>query len=307
MRTFGELKYDIGERLHDVGAERLRKIGKYLNAVYQDIWNAHLWKDSLVFDEPVWARDGGRMLLVPACVQEIIAVTAERAGSVLVPSSAYVFFRQSLDSMASSSGAVSYVRAGCAGVWSQPAQAGALCVSSSSEADACAVLVRGADAQGRAAEERLCLGGTGEVSGSVAFARVDGWSKAEGTAGSVFLKDSGGNVLDSICPRDRGNRYLCLRLVQAAEPGDVFYVTGKRRLAPLCRDEDVPTIPVDSALFSLGLAEGLRQAGKYSQAQTEEARGWSALEKYLNADDVLSETQELTLPFVSCVREDGEI
>ncbi len=307
MRTFGELKYDIGERLHDVGAERLLKIGKYLNAVYQDIWNAHLWKDSLVFDQAVNVEDGSCVLLVPAFIQEVIALRNSLAGNLLVPTSAYVFHRQYLNSLSSANGAVAYVRAGSAGVLRQPPVAGSLKIASSSDADNCAVLICGKDAQGLNVEERLALNGTHSVSGTTVFSSITDWSKAGVTQGTVFLYDSQDNELDTICPRERVNRYLCLRLPQAASGSDNYYVSGKKRIVPLCRDEDVPSIPVDSALFSLGLAEGLRQAGKYTQAQTEEARGWSALEKYLNADDVMSECQEATLPCVVDIREDGGI
>lgn len=306
MRTFGQLKYDIGLRVHDVSAGRMETIGKYVNAAYEDIWNAHLWKDSLMFDVPVdqsQAQSG--TLTLPSCIDQVVLLTKQKTGEFIMPANTHVLHARIVDRMGQNSGVQAYTRSGVSGVRFNLVAPSTVRVCSDKLGDRQNIVVRGTDELGIEVSETLLLeGGTCGFS-STTFSSIDFWAKQTVSAGIFTLEDQDGNILDRLSGESLSNRYVVVKFDAGLDSS--LFVTGKKRFSPLAHDAQTPILPVSGSLFSLALAETLRHIGKYSQASSEEARGWAALDRVLSCQDIMVENCEQTLPCVVCSPEDGAL
>lgn len=307
MNTFGELKNSVAKHIKDPSTSRQTLAGTYINYIYETIWNSHLWKDAIIFDEPVSIYANNPIFALPSTIQKPLAITNRAISSMVTSYSLQEFLTRFLSGISTTGAITGYSAAGNRGVLKDLSAAGTIKVVSDSTSDTADVLVIGRDANGSKKVETLILNGTTAVAGTVTFTHIDSFVVQNQTVGTVTLTDSSDNVLDRLDFDAKCNSHKLYRLGYIPDEDGLLYVTGKKRFVPMINDYDCPQIPVSSALFHGGLAGLLREAGKYNQAQDEDVKMAQALDSIISSEDIMIDTPTCATPEIRINRDDCEL
>ena len=298
---FSDIYGFVGRQIQKTDTTYQTKIKEYINANYEKLWRAYLWRQAIVFDESVVATSGSEWLYLPKTVEEILILTDRANDQIIVPTNVQILMREFLDTIADSGTSKRYSPAGEFGVNVQPSVSAVIQAASSiaSGADQTQVVRLWGVSGGEERTDTIALNGTTQVDSLLSFTEIHRVSKSATTTGVVTIRQKTTNVtLATMAPHEKVVRYPRIRLHDIPNSAQQLYLTYKKRFVSLVNDSDIVEIPVIPILKALTYADCLREQRQFQKAEVTEARAKQDLKEFINEQEMQADKIERSLPEV---------
>lgn len=268
--TLAEYTDHICSKLGKTDAVSTTLCKHYLRRHYKTIWDAALWRDSLVLVSKLANDDE---LIMPEVVEKVVRVRYD-ASTPLYGVDQQVFF--DVDSSL-------FDGTGTPAAWSaltpvataiHPADETLSIVSSDTDDTEVQVWIRG-EKDGVPKRESVTLNGTTPVVTTNQWDVIHSLSKEETEGTVTIIGVTSGALLLTLWPEESEKKYRRIRLHLApAQSTKYILVLGKRRFQPLQNDLDTPLLAdIDNALICLATADMLERMRQYGKAQMKMQEG----------------------------------
>lgn len=271
MRTFSELKSDVGNLLERTDSQMLSKIEQFLGQGYRYIFNFRPWF-SLLRQQTFSSTAGLDYFITGPEVEMVVDLSQRQTPIVLAMQRYYALLNKNFDAMLLTTGNPSIAAPmGEVGVIAPMAANGTISMSSSSASDTTQyVRVSGYDANSVPINERVTLTGTSTASTTNTFSSREGFEprfqKDSDTAGVITIT-AGAVTLARLAPTDRDLRMKKWKVWPAFQSSLTMYMTYKKRIIPLVNAEDCPEIECDNALIMFAYARALQEKRQFAKAK----------------------------------------
>jgi len=298
---FSDIYNFVGRQIQKNDATYQTKIKEYVNANYEKLWRAYLWRQSIVFDEVVTTAAGEEFLYLPKTVEEILILTDRANDQIIVPTNVQILMREFLDTIADAAFAKRYAPAGEFGVKAQPSVSAVIQAASSiaSGADATQIVRLWGVSGGEERTDTIALNGTTQVDSLLSFTEIHRVSKSAVTTGVVTIREKTVNTtLATMAPHEKVVRYPRIRLHTVPNAADTLYLTYKKRFVALVNDSDIVEIPVIPILKAMTYADCLREQRQFQKAEVTEARAKAELKEFIGEQEMQADRIERAMPEV---------
>lgn len=271
MRTFSELKTDVGNLLERTDSQMLSKIGQFLNQGYRYIFNYRPWF-SLLRQQTFSSTAGLDYFITGAEVEAVIDLSQRQTPIVLAMQRYYALLNKNFDAMLLTTGNPSIASPmGEVGVIAALAANGTISMVSSSASDTTQnVRITGYDANKVPITELVALNGTSTATSTNTFSSAEGFEprfqKDADTAGVVTIT-AGSVTLARLSATDRDLRMKKWKVWPAFQNSLTMYMTYKKRILPLVNAEDCPEMECDNALIMFAYARALQEKRQFAKAK----------------------------------------
>lgn len=288
MLTFKEIVDQVADTVQAHGADRREAIRNHINNAYLKISRERDWDELLVVDETLAYTIGNKYLALPGDADEVYMVGTKTNDHPLRYTDVRLMARDNLAGTDTNSTVVEFSAIGHRAVQKPiPDATLTVTVESSNAGDTTqTVRVRGLTTNGLINSETISLNGTTPVAGTLNWRQswsLHGISLNTECTGTITVKESDGSTAVALIPPgEKMSRHYILLLANPPSTAESLFVTYKRAVQRLIRDEDVPIIPVQDYLIEWATGKMRQVERKYAQAGQHftEARG--------NVESVLS-------------------
>lgn len=272
--TLADYADHICSKLGKTDAVSLTLCKHYLRRHYKTIWDAALWRDSLVL--VLKLADSGE-LIMPEIIDKVVRVRYD-ASTPLYGVDQQVFF--DVDSTI-------FEQTGSPAAWSALMPVGTAIhplaetltfVSNDTDDTEVEVLIRG-ELDGVPKRETITLNGSTPVLSLNQWDVIHSLTKEESEGTVTVTGTTSGVTLLTLWGEEAEKKFRRIRLHTApADATKHLLILGKRRFQPLQNDLDTPLLAdIDNALIAFATADMLERLRQYSKAQLKLQEGSSFL------------------------------
>lgn len=241
----------------------------YVQARYLQIYDAATWFDSQ-FYYSVTMPVTGNLILIPI-IDRIMAVFNTASLFSLPNVQLGTLFRSqpALFNNVSTGQPIAYNEQPPIACSQLPQMPGVLTFVSSSTQDNGLTISLSGDLVNAEFVETITCGGTTPVNSVYSYDTPYVIAKATTWTGILTVKDSNGNVINTIMPYETERKYPRITCQSAPVIATIFTILFKRKVDPLVNDNDPPRLRnMDNALIAYGMADMLELMRQFPTAQT---------------------------------------
>lgn len=278
---------------------------KFLNRVYEDVWNQYPFRDQKLVSITVSVAADTEELILP---YDLDAVRSVRTATDPLYPINEIFMSDVWPEAFSEEGTepAHWFSLPDSPVYTQPAAAGAVTVVSASSTDTSLVVRVWGVSSGVQAYESLTLNGTTPVVGSTSFSEILGISKPL-TTGRVTVT-MGGSTAGTLAPWDYAGAYRRVRLCPIPTAATTLYIEGTRRFPRLTDDGDAIVLKkCESGIIDLLEAELLEYAGRPQEAVASRQKAEARLTTALRHETLIERADNRSYPEWGMFGDDTEL
>lgn len=273
MKSFSQLKTQVGAYVQDTSTAFTTLIGYWVNNRYRDIVNSYDW-EQLYHTQALTASATISEYPMDENTERLIWVNDNGNDTYADVITEQEFWQSYYDDLANQgTPEVCYLKS--QSVRAQPSAATKPVVKSSSASDTTqTVLLRGITSTQNEIYESLTLTGTTAATASNSYTEILAISKSAATAGRVTIyENDGATVLAELSPENLASRYKVLHLHPI--PGDDIDLTIRceKRVMPLSQDYDYPLIEdIDEIIEAGAQADAWKYKRQFAKANALETQ-----------------------------------
>lgn len=269
-RTFSDMVTVIGRMVGNEGATKQNLIKDNLNRWYDFYASMFRWPSLLIAEESsISAVSGQDIIYLPKFFERVYFIKPHRLDHVPPQLTIDGFFKRFGDHDTTTGIITDYARIGeFARKVPFHSSAEKLTLVSDNASDTSTVVVKGKSSGGSTGlSEEVTLSGTSSVETTNTYSDIFSISSDGQNSGVITITGSSSSLeYAEISPTERTVRYVGLRLRFVPNKAETISVFGKRKVNLLNFDNDVPEIPVSSALVEIGISEFFAHQRKWQEA-----------------------------------------